>query len=148
MLSTRKRSRLFVDYPVQGSLVRQLLIHWAIACAVIFLYLFLMQVFSAGMRRPFTEYLSGMWNRYGILLVVLATVFPVFVFDSIRLSHRFAGPMVPFGKALEKLARGEKIEAMYFRKSDFWQQLATNLNSVASKLDLVSDDANQQEATS
>ena len=146
MLS-RKRSRMLVDYPVQGSLVRQLLLHWVIACAVIFLYLFVMQVFSAGVRRPLSEYLSGMWTRYGVLLVVLATVFPVFVFDSIRLSHRFAGPMLPFGKALEQLAKGEKIDAMYFRKSDFWQQLATNLNSVARQLELINEDPSQRRAT-
>lgn len=135
----RQRTKMFVDYPVQGSLVRQLLMHWVIACAVMFVYLFCMQIFSGGMHQSFGEHISDMWKQYGILLVALATVFPVFVFDSIRLSHRFAGPMVPFGRALEKLSKGESIERVNFRQSDFWKHLSKDLNSVAQKLNLVSD---------
>lgn len=139
----RKRSKMLVDYPVQGSLVRQLLIHWLIACGVMFVYLLCMQLFTGGMHRPLSEHFSEMWNRYGILLVALATVFPVFVFDSLRLSHRFAGPMIPFGRALEQLSKGEAIEPLNFRQSDFWKHLSTDLNSVAQKLNLITDKPNE-----
>jgi hypothetical protein len=70
----------------------------------------------------------------------MATVFPAFALDSIRLSHRFAGPMVSFAKALDRMARGQRIEDLAFRKSDFWKQLAENLNTIAKKLDLAEFD--------
>ena len=135
----RKRSKMLVDYPVQGSLVRQILIHWVIACCVIFVYLLCMQIFKGGIDKSLGEHLAGMWDQYGILLVVLATVFPVFVFDSIRLSHRFAGPMVPFGRALAQLSKGEAIEPVNFRDTDFWKHLSRDLNSIAQKLNLVDE---------
>ena len=137
----RKRSKLFVDYPVQGALVRQLLLHWVIACCVIFFFLFVMQMFRGGLHTPFSMHMSQMWEQYGVLLIVLATVFPVFVFDSIRMSHRFAGPMVSFGRALEKLAQGEQVPEVHFRKSDFWKQMADNLNRIANRLELSDKDA-------
>ena len=137
----RKRSKLFVDYPVQGSLVRQILVHWVVACGVIFVYLLCMQIFKGGIQKSLGEHLAAMWDQYGILLVVLATVFPVFIFDSIRLSHRFSGPMVPFGKALERLSNGEPIEPVNFRDTDFWKHLSRDLNSVARKLNLIAEDS-------
>ena len=137
---------MLVDYPVQGSLVRQLIFHWTIACLVIFIYLFCMQVFTGGFQKSVGQHMSDMWNQYGILLIALMTVFPVFAFDSIRLSHRFAGPMVPFGRALEKLSKGESIEPVNFRESDFWTHLSTDLNAVANKLNLISERQPEQEA--
>jgi hypothetical protein len=44
--------------------------------------------------------------------------------------------MVSFGKALERMARGQNVDELVFRKSDFWKQLAGNLNTIAKKLDL------------
>ena len=132
----RKRKKLFVDFPVQGALVRQLLFHWGIACCVILVYLLCMEVFMTREHRSVGEHLYSIWSRYGVLLVVMATVFPAFLIDSIRLSHRFAGPMVSFGKALERMARGQNVDELVFRKSDFWKQLAGNLNTIAKKLDL------------
>jgi hypothetical protein len=137
---------MFVDYPVQGSLVRQLLIHWTIACVVIFVYLLCMQVFRGGIHKSFAEHLGDMWRQYGILLIALATVFPVFALDSIRLSHRFAGPMIPFGRALRRLSKGEVIEPVNFRQSDFWKHLSSDLNSVAQQLNLVSEDRAESNA--
>ena len=48
MSSKKKRKQLFVDSKVQGILVRQLIIHWALACVLIFLYLFAMETFASG----------------------------------------------------------------------------------------------------
>lgn len=114
--------------------MRQLVLHWTAACVVTFVYLLILQVFTTAARIPLSEHLAAMWTRYGVLLVVVLTLFPVFLFDSLRVSHRFAGPMVSFRDALAKLARGERIPQLEFRQTDFWRELAGNLNAVASKL--------------
>jgi hypothetical protein len=54
--------------------------------------------------------------------------------------------MVPFGRALEKLSKGEAIEPVNFRQSDFWRHLSTDLNSVAQKLNLIAEKRNQARA--
>ncbi len=142
----KRRKKLLVDFPVQGALVRQLLFHWGIACGVILVYLICLEMFTSPEHRTLVENLAAIWNRYGALLVALATVFPAFVIDSIRLSHRFAGPMVSLAKALERMARGQRIEELVFRKSDFWRQLAANLNAIARKLDLAGTDESHEPA--
>lgn len=129
-----KRKRLFVDTKVQGSLIRQLIVHWALACFLIFLYLFTLQAFSNGFSLGFNENLAVLWNQYGLLALVLLVISPVFIYDSIKLSNRFVGPMISFRGALNKLANGEEADAIKFRQNDFWKELSKDLNKVSAEL--------------
>ncbi len=139
MARTKIRRKLFVDKRVQGILIRQILIHWALAISVMFLYLLIMQVFSSPTRLSLGGHLSMMWSKYGILLIALVTVFPVFVYDSIKLSNRFAGPMVSFRNALDNLAKGQPMNGIRFRNNDFWHEISGNLNAVARRMNLLAD---------
>ena len=129
-----KRSRLFVDAKVQGSLIRQLIIHWFLACFLMFLYLFALQAFGSGMSTSFQENLVQLSNKYGLLGIVLLVISPVFIYDSIKLSNRIVGPMVTFRAALKKLANGEDPNTIRFRQNDFWKDLSKELNAVSDEL--------------
>lgn len=134
------RKRLFVDPRVQGSLVRQLITHWGLACFLVFLYLFTLQAFSNGFSMTFQENLMELWNKYGVLGLILAVISPVFIYDSIKLSNRFVGPMVSFRSALSKLAVGESPNPIRFRQNDFWKELSHDLNKVAAELQTLRDE--------
>lgn len=129
-----KRTRLFVDNKVQGSLIRQLVIHWSLACFLIFLYLFALQAFANGFALGFKDSVSALWQQYGLLAVVMLVISPVFIFDSMKLSNRFVGPMISFRSALKKLANGEDPESINFRQNDFWKELTNDLNRVSAEL--------------
>lgn len=129
-----KRKRLFVDNKVQGSLIRQLIIHWSLACFLVFLYLFTLQAFSNGFALGFWGNLSVLWQQYGLLALVMLVISPVFIYDAMKLSNRFVGPMISFRGALRKLANGEDHEEINFRHNDFWQDLTKDLNMVAAEL--------------
>lgn len=129
-----QRKRLFVDTKVQGSLIRQLVLHWTIACFLIFLYLFTMQAFSNGFALGFSENVSVLWKQYGLLVLVLLVVSPVFIYDSMKLSNRFVGPMISFRGALKKLADGEDPGEIGFRHNDFWRELSQDLNQISAEL--------------
>jgi len=60
---------------------------------------------------------------------------PLAVFDMVRLSHRFAGPMVRYRRAMHDLGRGEHVEPLRFRDGDYWQDLATDFNAVLARLE-------------
>ena len=62
--------------------------------------------------------------------------FPVFVYDVIRLSHRFAGPIVSLKKNLRDMAKGEEVAPLRFRNNDFWKNLTEDMNSIAKRLNL------------
>ena len=145
MNQTKRRSKLLVDRQVQGTLIRQLITHWIIACCVTIFYLFMLQVFATGLQEPFAVQFKKMWQNYGSLVVVLITLFPVFIYDSMRVSHRFAGPMASFRRQLSSLAQGKSISQVKFRDGDFWGDLATSLNQVAKRLGQLDTDSQQGE---
>ena len=128
------RKRLFVDTKVQGSLVRQLIIHWSLACFLIFLYLFTLETFANGFSLDFSENMAALWKQHGLLALVLLVISPVFVYDSIKLSNRFVGPMISFRAALKKLANGENLDSINFRENDFWKELTGDLNKISQEL--------------
>ncbi len=104
--------------------------HWVFFLAVTFVLLFLLQVLIDGPFAPWGQIMSRMWFRYAPFFVVLLVLIPVAAFDSIRLSHRFAGPMVRIRGAMRRLAAGERVEPVHFRKGDFWMDLADDFNTV------------------
>ncbi len=129
-----KRSRLFVDAQVQGSLIRQLIIHWALMGFLMFLYLFSLQAFGNGFTLSFKDNLLHLGSQYGILAVVLLVISPVFIYDTVKLSNRFVGPMVKFRSTLKQLANGEDVQVGSFRQNDFWNELSRELNAVSDEL--------------
>ena len=143
MKESGQRKKLFIDARVQGALLRQLIKHWLVACLLMVCYLLVLETFASGMRGSWSERFANIWHRYAPLLVVIVTMFPVFIYDSMRLSHRFAGPMVSIKKSLRKLANGEMIAPLRFRDGDFWKEMTMDFNRVAERLGL----ANTKEPT-
>lgn len=131
---SRFRKKLFVDPAVQGAILRRLALHWAYTLATAFLCLFMIQIFSVGIETPLSGHLSAMWDRYGILFVTLLCIFPAFAYDSVKLSHRFVGPMVAVRMCLRKLADGGDVPEVTFRKGDFWTEISGDINRIAERL--------------
>ncbi len=76
----------------------------------------------------------ALWSDYGVMGMILAVISPVFIYDSIKLSNRFVGPMVSFRAALRQLAAGESPMPVRFRQNDFWKELSHDLNKVAAEM--------------
>lgn len=127
---TLRRVRKFVDHEVQASLFRRVLIHWGMfmaACAVGTL------IWTRLIEAP-TEnwtYVLKHWGfHFAPFCIIAAALLPFFLRDTIKLSNRFAGPIVRVRRALNDLADGRKPVPVNFRKGDFWQALQTDLNRV------------------
>ena len=67
-------------------------------------------------------------------LIAGAGRLPMVVADVIRVSNRFAGPLVRLRRSMRALARGEHVEPIHFRKGDFWQEFAEEFNAVAARV--------------
>lgn len=132
--NTRVRKRLFVDSKVQGALLRRLLANWAAALSLGILGIMLMQLAQHGISEPVGFYLNEVWNEYYLVFVLMILSLPAIAFDSIKLSHRFTGPQYAVRMALKKLAKGESIHRITFRKHDFWYEVADDINKVAEQL--------------
>ena len=132
-MSRNQRGKEYVDPEVQGALWRRLLLHW-LAYTAVALALVLGLEWMNDPFRPVSEILSTAWWNYGPLLLVLMCLMPVFVFDAIRMSHRFAGPVFRLRQVIRNLASGGKPERVEFRDNDFWKDIAADMNRLVERL--------------
>jgi hypothetical protein len=123
-----RRSQKYVDREVQTSLLRRICIHWVLfmianICAMTLWTRFLETPFE-----PWSETLRVTWNRVLPFTLISLALLPVFVWDALKLSNRFAGPIVRVRKVLTQIANGQTPKPIEFRQGDFWKSLAHDLN--------------------
>ncbi len=67
-------------------------------------------------------------HAYGPALGATVLVLPLVVFDVLRLSNRFVGPMYRLRMALKEAASGRSVAPIKFRDDDFWRDVADDFN--------------------
>jgi len=140
------RNKTYVDPKVQGALVRRLIIHWLVFMGVASAIAFCLQVLT----NPFesvSQHFQNLWWTHGPFLLVMVFLLPVFVLDTIRLSHRFAGPIYRLRQTIRSIAQGKPTGRLKFRDFDFWQGLAEDFNQMVDRLsnhDLSKEDADKE----
>lgn len=128
-----ERKKTFVDPKVQGALVRRLVIHWLAFLLVASLVTFCLQILSNPFR-SFAEHAQQLWWTHGPFLVVMVFLLPVFVLDTIKLSHRFAGPIYRLRQVILEISQGNPPPRLKFRDFDFWKGLADDFNRMVDQL--------------
>ena len=76
------------------------------------------------------EIFAALWFQYAPALVVAALVLPLILFDVVRISNRFVGPVYRLRQSMRRLARGEEVQPIKFREGDFWQTFADEFNHI------------------
>jgi signal transduction histidine kinase len=82
----------------------------------------------------FVDCIGIVVTKHAVVVVLSLALLPVFLYDTIKMSHRFAGPIYRFRKSLKTLAGGQSVEEISFRGNDFWADLSNDFNQVAKKL--------------
>jgi hypothetical protein len=123
-----KRSRLFVDAKLQGTLLVRVALYW-ICCLVTATGVIFVWSVSHTQPMPLSEKVAALWHQFAPGLFVTIAVMPLAIHDIIKLSNRFVGPIIRFRNALNRLARGEHVEPIHFRKGDFWHDLTDAFNA-------------------
>lgn len=132
-MSHPERKKTYVDPKVQGALVRRLVIHWVTFLAVASAVAFCLQVLSNPFR-SITDHAWHMWWTHGPFILVMVFMLPIFVLDTIKLSHRFVGPIYRLRQSIRGMADGEPVKPLKFRDFDFWQGLAEDFNRMIERL--------------
>jgi hypothetical protein len=130
--TVRKRKQLFVDPKVQGALVLRVLLYWLMCLVTITLMLLCWSILRT--PRMFYTHLDDMWFHYGPAMIASIILLPMVVVDIIRVSNRFAGPLVRLRRGMRALARGEHVEPIKFRQGDFWREFAEEFNAVVDRI--------------
>lgn len=133
MSRNRQRKRLFIDWPVQGMLAKRFFVHWFSVAVALFIMTFLLQLLDDPFL-PLEDQMRAVWANQGRTLVLLLLLTPAFAWDTIKMSHRFAGPIVRLRAGLKGLAEGGEFTPMRFRDKDCWQELADHFNAVGERI--------------
>ena len=127
------RQQVWIDRHVQGVLVGRVLLYWS--------GLLIYFVLSVGCfhwwQNPewtLTEHLWGMFDQIGPCLPTMLVLLPLVIFDIVRLSNRFAGPIFRLRKHLGELSQDSQTAPLNFRDDDYWQQLADPINLLQQKM--------------
>ena len=131
---TERRSKLFVDQEVQSALVRRLLLHWFLFIFVTFGFVGLLQGCIEHPSESVSELISYVLSRNALGIVAGVALIPVFVWDTIRATNRFAGPITRLRGMLRSLAEGKEESAMSLRSGDYWKELANEFNAAIAGL--------------
>jgi hypothetical protein len=132
-MSRPQRKKKYIDSDVQGALTRRLIWHWFVFVVVAGVTAYLLQVLSNPFK-PQLEHVRELWWTHGPFLVVLLFLLPVFVVDTIKLSHRFAGPIFNLRRAMREVAQGKPPRKLKFRDNDFWHDLSDEYNAMILRL--------------
>jgi hypothetical protein len=133
LMSRSKRRQTYVDTKVQGALARRIIFHWFVFITISWGAALFLQLLSDPFR-PVAENLRMMWATQGPLMLVMVFLLPVFVLDTVKLSHRFAGPIISLRRAMREIVEGQPPRQIQFRKNDFWHDLADDYNALADRL--------------
>ncbi len=131
---SKKRKQFLVDKQVQYALGLRIMLHWVaflsiaviVSCALRMLSRFDHSSLGQSLQAAFLEQMST--------IIVLLALLPWFIHDSLKLSNRFAGPMVRLRKSFSQLACEDELPPVSFRKGDFWQEVADDFNVLRSRV--------------
>lgn len=139
-----KRKQLFVDPKVQGAILLRATMNW-LCCMVTIVSLVLCWQMLFGPTRPAQVQLEELWVESGPALIITLLVLPFVMYDMGRLTNRFAGPLFRLRNSMRCLARGEKVEPVYFREHDFWPEIAEEFNALIVKIERLEAERNASE---
>ena len=124
----KRRLQRYVDREVQTTLLYRLCAHWALFMIANVMAITLWTKFMDSPMETWAETILLTWPRVVPFVLVSFALIPVFIWDSVKLSNRFAGPIVRVRRALAQIADGQSPKAIEFRHCDFWKALAVDLN--------------------
>ncbi|QDT13306.1 hypothetical protein [Planctomycetes bacterium K23_9] len=135
-LTIIKRTKSMVDPEVQGGILRKIAIHWVLffVCNAIALMIWirLFEQPDVAWGQTFADTM----RRFLPFFVITAALIPAFVLDTLKLTNRFAGPIMRLRGALADAKAGREVKPLHFRGSDFWQSIATDFNALVDRSDL------------
>jgi len=105
-------------------------LYWFFCLCTILLFVAVATMFSGDLKSA-GDMFSGIWKQFSPAILASVLLLPLVALDVVRFSHRFVGPLVRLRNDLKRLADGEEVRPVNFRKNDHWHDLAEQFNRVA-----------------
>ncbi|MCA9195111.1 MAG: hypothetical protein KDB03_25240 [Planctomycetales bacterium] len=125
-----KRNKLYVEHQVQAALGKRIVLHWLVFLLLSFCVTTSLRVFSNIVSMDVFDSLGLALRDQITTVVVMLALLPWFVYDSLKLSNRFAGPMMRLRSVMRQLAKNDDAPDLKFRTGDFWYDFASDFNDL------------------
>ncbi len=129
-MSHSRRRQYMTDEAVQGELLFRAIIYWCFCLMSVSLLVLAWSMYS-GPPRPFSIVVQESLIRCSPAILSSVIVLPIVLWDVLKVSNRFVGPVQQVRNGLRKMAEGQRVPPIELRKNDFWQELAFYFNKVA-----------------
>lgn len=123
------RQQLFVDPSVQGVLVRRAALY-SVACTLYFVIIVVFATCMSDPDRSIGESLSIFLGEAIFWAPGLILLAPMVVYDMLKVTNRFAGPVFSLRREMQRLIDGESDRPLQFRDGDTWGDLAERFNLI------------------
>ena len=127
-----RRSTHYIDREVQGGLLRKIMIHWFILLAANTVALLMWVRLVEHPHSTWSTTFEECFFRYMPVYLISASLLPAFLWDTTRLTNRFAGPIRRLRQALSEAAQGADVQPLNFRNDDYWKEIANDFNKLIS----------------
>jgi len=124
-----QRNKFFVDASVQGALIVRTFMYWLMCLTTLTIWLVGWRVLTEP-ADLFANHLVAVWSQFGPAAIASLLLLPIVIFDIVRMSHRFAGPMFRMRRDVRNVLQGETIDELRLRDDDYWQEFANDLNKI------------------
>lgn len=131
--NTKRRHRTLVDHEVQGRLLRKISLQWATLFIANTLGLMIWLRMFEQPDATWGETLGDVTRRYLPFFVISTALIPAFLWDTLKTTNRFAGPIMRLRAALADASRGQAVKPLRFRTSDFWRDIADDFNTLVKR---------------
>ena len=136
MLQLFARKKLFVNRHLQGTITLRFVYYWAIYHLSVwhgaFMYFFLkerlIQLTGGGQMRSVKELYSHFMHEYTPIIAAAVFLVPIVIYELIRQTHRFAGPLVRFSNAMKDVMAGKPVKQIKLRDGDLLGEFETLFN--------------------
>ena len=135
-MSFRQRKKLFVDREVQSAILWRVVLYW-FSCIAFFTLIIGCYECLARPDQMFYEHALPIFRRYAPVYLALLFLLPFLLFDAIKFSNRFCGPLRRVVDELDSFSESGTMRSLKFRDNDYWQSLADSVAKALNKKKLV-----------
>ncbi len=133
MADHQDRKRLYVDSKVQTALLARVVLYWCAYLAAVAACILVWRIVT-GPARVFYTHFDDMWFHFGPAVVVSFLLLPLLLWDMLRLSNRFVGPLTRLRERFRMGANGQEVPPIHFREGDFWHEVSEEFNAMVAEL--------------
>lgn len=123
------RRKLYVSGPIQGRLLKKFCIYWVIYHVLLGMFLVVNTLVSSSHPESVGQLLTTIWYEHHRLIALVTATFPIVFVGILRTTHRIAGPLIRFERALAEMAEGKRIEKIRLRQHDMLVEFQDAMNA-------------------